>query len=142
MSTRNLNLTERFIEGLKKYNLTLKDIQESNWRYCGGNKGRHLNYFRLKNPECALPEYKDHCVCGHEIVENCFITDGNQILVLGNCCIKKFVPKNARTCEICGRRHRNRIVDRCNECRRGLCDKCSGPCNPKYKTCYTCFIHF
>jgi len=85
-----------------------------------------------------LPEPTDECVCGHHIAENCYITDGERILILGICCIKKFIPKNTRTCEKCEEPHKNRIVNRCNNCRIGVCDNCSKNCNESYKKCYNC----
>jgi hypothetical protein len=132
-------LTEKFINGLKKYNLTYEDIVSNKWKYCGGRKGRHQNYFHLcHGKDRAFPELQNECVCGHHIKENCFITDGKQMLVLGNCCIKKFVPKSARSCEVCGKPHKNRKVNKCNDCRAGTCYKCSEGCNPSYKYCFSC----
>lgn len=133
----SLDLTDRFIKGLMEYNLTVDEIK--NWKYCGGNYNPHYNYFRLCCPNDDLPDYEDRCACGHKIVENCYITDGEQILVLGNCCIKRFIPKCGRTCEICEQPHKNRKVNRCNECRIGICDKCNNECNKNYKICYKCF---
>ena len=43
----SLKLTDKFIKGLKKYDLTYEEIKNSNWKYCGGNQGSHLNYFKL-----------------------------------------------------------------------------------------------
>ena len=87
-----------------------------------------------------MPSHKDNCVCGHYIEENCFITNDVDIIVLGNCCIKKFLPENksSRTCEKCKEPHKNHIVNRCNDCRYGLCDKCNIKINPKYKICAKC----
>ena len=129
-------LTDKFIKGLKNYNLTIDEIK--NWKYCGGNRGRHINYFKLCCPDDDLPEPANECVCDHRIEENCYITDGKEILVLGNCCIKKFIPKSSRTCENCGESHKNRVVNRCHECRVGICDECSKNCDPGYKKCYNC----
>lgn len=137
------NLTQRFINGLTKYNLTLNEIQNSKWKYCGGDKGSHYNYFKLyfKDKEKDISKnisHKDYCICGTGIIENCYITDNIQILVLGNCCIKKFIYKSSRTCEICDEPHKNRKVNRCNDCRIGICDDCNSKCNPRYKKCYDC----
>jgi hypothetical protein len=131
-------LTDKFIKGLKEYNLSYEQIQK--WKYCGGNQDRHLNYFRICCPGEDLPERVDYCVCGHKIIENCYITseNGDLLLVLGNCCIKKFIPKSSRTCEKCGDPHKNRTVNRCNDCRYGICDICNKICNKKYKKCYHC----
>lgn len=137
----SLELTKRFIKGLEDYNLSYDEIKNSNWKYCGGNKGRHLNYFKLSCKNDDLPHKVNKCVCGHSIVENCYITDGEQILVLGNCCIKKFIPKSSRTCEKCGEPHKNRVVNRCNNCRKGVCDECDKECELKYKKCYKCDLH-
>lgn len=127
---------EAIIKGLKQYNLTIDDIK--NWRYCGGDRGRHLKYFEIACPNSDFPPHQDYCICGHAIVENCYITNGSTILVLGNCCIKKFITKSGRTCEFCDKPHLNRVVNRCNKCRSGRCDKCGKYCNPRYKICYTC----
>jgi len=134
----SLNLTERFMKGLSNYGLSYETIKKSGWKYCGGNSGRHLKYFKLSCPNDDLPEQADECVCGHHIEENCYITDGIEILILGNCCIKKFVPKSSRTCEICEKPHKNRIVNRCAECRVGRCDGCGKYCDESYKKCYKC----
>jgi hypothetical protein len=135
-----MNLTEKFIKGLQDYNLSLNDIK--GWKYVGGNKGRHLNYFKLifgENSIDEMPIVEEYCVCGHKIKENCYISKGDQLLVLGNCCIKKFIPKSSRTCELCEHPHKNRKVNRCNDCRRGVCDECGTRCNENYKTCYNCY---
>lgn len=132
------NIGKRFINGLKEYNLTKDEI--INWKYCGGNKGRHYKYFKLSCPNDDLPECTNECVCKHYIEENCYITNGEEILVLGNCCIKRFISKSGRTCELCDEPHQNRIVNRCNDCRVGVCDKCSKECNPKYKLCFQCYF--
>ena len=136
--TASLELTTKFIKGLKNYNLTYDEIKNSNWKYCGGRTGHHLNYFKLCFKNNKLPDIVNECVCGHHIEENCYITDGKEILVLGNCCIKKFISKSSRTCDNCGEPHKNRIVNRCNNCRKGICDDCDKKCNEIYKKCYDC----
>ena len=163
-----MDLTQRFISGLKKYNLTIEEL--SKWKWCGSNK-THLNYYKLVlGKDAVLPELTDRCVCGHMIKENCYIENGEEILVLGNCCIKKFVPMRTRTCEDCNKPHKNRTINKCNECiklipkrprnhvvckkcsaftknkkvmkcdtcRYGKCDVCDVTCNPDYKTCWGC----
>ena len=132
---------DRFERGLIKHNLSLEEIKNGDWKYAGGCQGRHLNYFNLikQTKDLKMPLKVDKCICGHHIEENCYITNGDRIIVLGNCCIKKFIPKNTRTCSECGEPHKNRIVDRCNECRVGVCDGCGKDIAEKYKKCYTCF---
>ena len=131
-----LSLHARFIEGLKKYNLAFEEM--ANWKYCGGDYASHLKYFQLLYPGKELPDHVDRCVCDHEIVRNGYITDGNQILVLGSCCINRFITHSSRTCELCNKPHKNRNVNLCNTCKVGHCYNCKKSCNPKFKTCYTC----
>ena len=135
------NINARFLEGLKKYNISIQEIEDGEWKYCGGNKpGRRLNYFNM-HPKLVQPEHVSECVCGHKIKEQCYLVNSEgKILVLGNCCIKRFIPPevSGKTCNVCGAPHKNRIVNRCNKCRVGVCDKCDRPCNPKYKVCYNC----
>jgi hypothetical protein len=57
--------------------------------------------------------------------------------VIGSECINKFLEKR-RTCSKCGEEHRNRIVNRCNDCRWGMCDYCDRTIDPKYRVCYNC----
>lgn len=133
----SIALHKRFIKGLIEYGLTEEEVKK-NWRYCGGNQGSHYNYFKLSCPNDDLPAPIYECVCKHFIKENCYITNGEEILVLGNCCIKRFLSKSGRTCEECDEPHQNRKVNRCNDCRVGRCDECHLRCPPKYKLCFMC----
>ncbi len=108
--------SKRFENGLAKYDICLEDLRE-NWKYCGGETGRHLNYYNIVCPDEEILEHEDKCVCGHRIKENCYITDGRFIITIGNCCIKKFLKNTTRTCELCGASHRNRKDNRCKTCR-------------------------
>jgi hypothetical protein len=136
----SVELTDKFIKGLKNYDLTLEEIRSGKWSYCGGNTGRHHNYWKLCCPNQELPEHMDRCVCDHPIEENCYITDGPTILVLGNCCIKKFIPKSGRTCQKCGEPHKNRKNNLCNRCRLTSCDWCYADIEHQYSVCYKCYI--
>ena len=60
---------------------------------------------------------------------------GDEIIVLGNCCIKKFIPSSGRTCEECDEPHRNRKHNICNSCLENRCFECLIPCSGKYKYC-------
>ena len=53
-----------------------------------------------------MPTHKCACVCEHAIKHNCYITDGTDIIVIGNCCIKKFMEHCNRTYEICNKPHK------------------------------------
>lgn len=146
----DLELTNHFINGLKRIDLCFEDM--NNYKYCGGDSDEHLNYWNLTNKDgIKQPPRTQYCVCGHNIEQNCYIklkekglkssSTGKElpsILVLGNYCIEKFCPNSGRTCEQCGKSHKNRKVDRCNDCRIGICDECGGKCTEKYKVCYKC----
>jgi hypothetical protein len=51
----SLELTNKFIKRLENYGLTYDEIKNSNWKYCGGNTGSHLNYFKLCCKNDDLP---------------------------------------------------------------------------------------
>ena len=141
-------VTKKFINGLAAHGLTYEEFKQT-WKYGGGNRGSHLNYYNLCYSHLAPPMWADSCVCGQRLVkENCYATDGTDFVVIGNCCIKKFVPKCTRTCDNCGEPHKNRIVNRCNTCRkehsdrtykRYPCDKCDEThTNRVAKICESC----
>jgi len=110
-------LSRRFLTGLKKNNLSLKELKEK-WKYIGGESGHHLNYFKKHYGDEDLPDHYDYCVCGHRIKNNCWISDGEYVLAVGESCVNKFVPKNNKLCEECGEKHRNRKDNKCCKCRR------------------------
>lgn len=117
--------SKRFYQGLaEKYDLTQQEIKESGYRYAGGDKTvRHKKYLILikKNDNFTEPAHEDHCVCGHPIEENCFIRSESKdhTIVLGNCCIKKFIPFGLRrTCSNCQQIHTNRTYNTCKSCKR------------------------
>ena len=125
------------------------------YKYCGGDYGCHENYFRLlcKTHKYIRPEKKYSCVCEQSIVNNCYITnDNNTLIVMGSCCIKRFLPEKSagRTCEKCNNPHKNRIINLCNDCRTKKhipvkqslpkkCLNCDKQIDPKYIRCYKCF---
>ena len=126
-------MTHKFINGLAAIGLTYEEFKQI-WKYGGGNRGSHLNYYNLCYSHLAPPMWADSCVCGQRLVkENCYATDGTDFIVIGNCCVKKFMPKCTRTCDNCGEPHKNRIVNRCNTCRNSSSSSSSRP----YQ-CYPC----
>lgn len=108
---KKLKRSKKFITGLTKYKITSREI--NNWYYSGGNYGKHLKYFKSKYPDEDLPDLHYECVCGQPIKNNCYITDGKEIIVLGTTCIKKFIKKK--------------------------CKKCKIEIEPNYKICYECY---
>lgn len=134
------NLTKKFIEGLKTYGLSLEQINSEGWFYCGGNTGSRFKTFKQYcGFQKLLPHFESKCICGHPIVENCYITkDKEFFLVIGNCCIKKFIKKSGRTCEKCGSSHRNTSTNKCNDCRENECSECGKSCKYRESRCENC----
>jgi len=142
LNKMRIELSKQFEKGLYDYGLTMEDMKK--FYYCGGNIGCHHNYFIKSCPNDDLPDLVDRCVCNHLIRENCYVTDGERILIVGNCCIKRFLPKenSGRTCEICRQPHRNRKDNKCNNCRKGkgMCIICKkSTFKPAYKYCLDCY---
>ena len=137
MKRPSTELRRKFVEGLAEYGLTYEDVKQ-NWKYAGGDSRHHENYYDMAFSHLEQPDHTDRCVCEHLIRENCYITDGTDMIVVGNCCIKKFINKAGRTCDECGEPHKNRIVNRCNNCRQGCCDSCGISSGTIYKKCYKC----
>jgi hypothetical protein len=71
-----ITFTQRFIEGLMKYDLTMNDMND--FVYKGGNTESHLKYYKLLYKNAELPPNKDSCICGHKIIKNCYISNGKQ----------------------------------------------------------------
>lgn len=120
--SEQLKLKTKFIEGLKKFNISYETFINDGWKYCGGDYDYHLNYYKNFKHKKILskddfPKHADTCICGHYIKYNCYITNNKDILVLGNCCIKKFCPISYKTCEICNNKHKNKKNNMCNKCR-------------------------
>jgi hypothetical protein len=115
-------LTERFTEGLKKYNLTPEEILASGWRYCGGSdEQKDITYWKKDFDKRPFLTHKDKCVCGHKIVINKYICNRaeTEFLVLGSCCIKRFTNYGCRrTCSRCEKPHQNRSDNYCHDCRK------------------------
>jgi len=142
---------KRFLNGLKrKYNLTMKDIIEQDYKYAGGteddNNPRHYNYWETiiaQKPHLKMPTRECFCVCDHIIKNNCFIINKyDNIIVLGNCCIKRFIPKSGRTCGRCGEPHKNRKINLCNDCKVYACNACGKDKEEiYYKLCNKCFYN-
>ena len=116
----------RLEDGLKKYNLSLKEINDSGWKYCGGDEqagSSHLNYFKTifgDKPENIYGDLPLACECGIKITRHFFICSRNEdeMICLGSECIKRFIDNKGRTCDLCKQPHRNRKDNYCNKCRR------------------------
>jgi len=116
------NISSEFLEGLKEYEIGYDEIQD--WEYCGSNKGLQLQYFVLKFPYKNIPYRAYNCVCGNNIIHNYYITDGDNIIILGDCCIKYFASKSVTTntlvknvCLTCGFKNRSGEDEDCYKCK-------------------------
>jgi hypothetical protein len=141
------------------YNTSFDEIKK--WKYCGGNGGKHSEYFKSMF-DTKLPRRTNYCLCGQYILGNYYITDGNDTIVLGRCCIETFVPNKLKICERCHDIHTNVNDIRCDDCMmfvtcsecenecelpdimcdecsaRNLCKKCNRKCDNRYEICYNC----
>lgn len=63
-----------------------------------------------------LRDTDDHCICQHDIVENCFIQQNltKEVYVVGNCCVRLFSSVGKQTITKCGTclgKHKNPGVE-------------------------------
>jgi len=114
---------KKFYSNLKeKYGVEKVHLQ---WYvYRGGDTGRHKNYKTKTCGDLTIIPHQNYCICGHKIKENCYMKLNNtdlsfapEYLVLGNCCIKKYMPNKSRLCQRCGEPHKNRKDNFCGDCR-------------------------
>jgi len=116
------DLSKRFLDGLKSYNLKFEEIKNpEKWKPRGGNHGAGKRYFEQCFPDWELPDQQNRCVCGHPIKNNCYLYNEeiDRFLVLGNCCIKRFLPDTGtRRCQDCNEPHKRRKSNLCEECER------------------------
>lgn len=139
---QTLGLDERASEEEK--NALIKIIEEK-WWFCGGKDTRieldrnddegeastvpervlqqwawlWNHYF----PSTPMPEAEEACVCDKGGLRyNVYITDGEQVIVIGRICLRQFLPLQAnkmdsKHCERCIKPHQNRKDNYCNACR-------------------------
>lgn len=94
-----------------------------------------IKYSLSKNYDEAIKEWveidysssphEDFCICGHEIEQNCHVQNihNMRILVIGNCCIKKFgIKRSINMCFAWNKKHSNRLCIKRNECPVKECD--------------------
>lgn len=112
------DISKRFEDGLIARGFDPVVIKET-WKYCGGDHDAHANYYQQEFNHVPEPSHEAECVCGKDIKRNCYICDESDkdTLVVGNCCIKRFMKKCGRTCSQCSAPHRNTANNLCNGCR-------------------------
>lgn len=108
--------------------MTIDDIDR--FRYAGDCiPGSHrYEYMKAVYGDPAKLIHQEYCYCGVKIQSNHLITDGQYIMVLGSCCIKKFVKNGVKiNCSLCHEVHRNRNrAYICNTCKLTRCSICTG----------------
>ena len=136
-------LLKSFVENMKKAGYSIKQLL-NDYIYIGGS-GYYSNDHTDINNEAGFvstPQYNYYinhwedfislkeirkttpedtkCICGHDIMENCWLmhhVNKDIAPVIGNCCIKNFLPElKIRKCEICETPHKRIKYDICFEC--------------------------
>jgi hypothetical protein len=106
------------------------DVACSEWVVAGGDSGRSENllmsqgkftwgyYVKHFSHKFKAPPKSDRCMCGHHIEQNCYIFNvkTKEYAIVGNCCVKKFMDKSGKSCELCLREHRRRKENLCLLC--------------------------
>ena len=64
MKLPSTELTHTFIQGLEAHGLTYEEVK-LNWKYAGGDTGRHSRYTTMAFSHLQTPEHTDRCVCDH-----------------------------------------------------------------------------
>lgn len=131
---------KRFEKGLTKHHITVEEFQ---------TKYKVLKYDVEKECE-EIPEQQEYCICGMKIIHNRYVRNieeidtSKRILVVGSCCIKKFIPEENRNkiCGNCKRAHKNREVNLCKKCEYTYCYLCyafiHNSYEDKHKMCKEC----
>lgn len=132
------NMWEKFLVGFEFRGYDREEI--INFKYVGDNyTDTGMNYWRMNNigkyPPCSL-----YCICNHYIIRQAYIYDGKDVLVVGCCCIKRFIKSGLnRTCMMCKKKHQRRNTDKCNSCKT-KCFTCWGKCEERFVNCILCRV--
>jgi hypothetical protein len=118
---------------------------ETKWWFCGGRDTRvdldsnddegekdsvpeHIlaewaRLWRHYFPDTPMPEADNECVCSKRGLRyNVYITDGEQVIIIGRICLRQFLPRqaekmNSKRCDRCFKPHQNRKDNYCKACR-------------------------
>jgi hypothetical protein len=131
---------------LLKDNLFLKTGAKSFrfFYYAGRNKESRLDYFIKRFGSVShQPDFVEECECTHWIKENCCVEympndvrcKPPQLFVVGNCYIRKFLPRDnqGKTCSDCRMPHMNRKDNYCTPCREKRDGRRCNECGEKQK---------
>jgi hypothetical protein len=127
----------KYLYGLYQHGITFK-VHREEMIYFGGDKAKHEEYFLEMcskhglDPTIIKPNHKENCICGVKIEENCYIVyediainPKKTKLVIGNCCIQRYITseKRSKICFNCDKRHTNYKSNFCDSCRK-VCSQC------------------
>ena len=126
-------ISTKFLNGLWRHE-GLKHDDLNDWQYGGGDYREydgykaHAEFKRQFILACPWPEYKTSCVCDTVIIYNHFVANRarDRVIVVGKCCIDKFLGPNRKRCEVCYNPHRKRGRNLCDACikKHGVCSDC------------------
>lgn len=108
-----------FVLGLSKFGVTYDELG-TKYKYIGGTDDVGRRRLISDGYDPSSFDVLNECVCGHFIVQNCYMANKNgDYLIIGSCCIKRYVDRDAMKlkCKNCGKVHRNWKKMLCNDCK-------------------------
>ncbi len=142
---RNVVYEIRFRNGMRNLGITPEEqADKSNFQYYGGDYLSYdADFVCIQNQSTVpipRPKKTFRCVCGQKIEKNAYVKYRDMIIVLGSCCINRYMPDvSCRRCVECGERNRRRVINRCTTCSETMCDRCNGPkTNARMRLCDSC----
>lgn len=131
METEGDFFNAKFREEILKYSVQNSDYNKAKheWVRAGGfhpkkdegNGQTSFNYYKAYfSNKFSQPEYETRCICTHDIVHNCYIYNqyNKKAVVVGNCCIKRFLDNIHKSCEVCQNFHKRTKANICNACEK------------------------
>tara|TARA_R100001463_G_scaffold134493_1_gene196731 strand:- start:250 stop:783 length:534 start_codon:yes stop_codon:yes gene_type:complete len=108
-----------FYQNMKDiYGYTKEDMKDF---ICIGSSKTHTDIPCGLEHKISIPALVSECVCTHDIEENCWIWNEktNEVITIGNECVKKFLPEGngkVKRCGKCFKQNRKRKSNFCDEC--------------------------
>lgn len=143
-----------------------KLLKFTSYFYCGGEEGPQEEYFKEFQQKYNLikPIHSYHCVCGSKIKHNLYITNKEEVLIVGTTCASHFT-NFYKTCSMCSIKHKNYDSNKCTKCKKkyaksngktyenrnydkdssyyrekysGYCIDCNKKCSYNFEKCFNC----
>ena len=119
------NYLNRVQDSLSEYGLTLSDLQTYKRVGTSIYGVPDFTYDQRFGKDADLPDEQEFCLCGHGIVQQCYLmpensNDINDIITVGNRCVKRWGfnpavrgdPNKKVECNLCGARVRKSGLSR------------------------------